>query len=59
MTFKDLNVGDTFYFTSNFSYRCTKLSARTYNWKDAFTHNYLTSTVGSIDVEVRDVEKGK
>jgi len=60
MTFRELNVGDTFDFISDdrpnsFYSRCTKSSPHCYTW-DGITGN-LKSRVGTINVHVFHVTK--
>ena len=67
MTFKDLNVGDTFDFVSPTGYnsfynRCTKTSARKYQWDNPVRcslspSQFLSTQVGSVNVEVYNVRR--
>jgi hypothetical protein len=68
MKFKDLAIGDTFDFVSpnrmmnSFYDRCTKISARKYQWENPVQcslspSKYLETRVGSANVEVYNVER--
>ena len=67
--FRDLNIGDEFDFIgpdryNSFFNRCSKTSARKYRWENPVRcslspDQYLETRVGSINVEVFNVERRK